>query len=61
MSDERKQVAIATHAEVLELLSESARDGSISAQIALERALRASARAGNTDLDAELDRLLTED
>jgi hypothetical protein len=36
---------ILSHEEVLELLSDRAREGSISAAIALERALRATAKS----------------
>jgi hypothetical protein len=49
--------SILTHEEVLELLSARACEGSISAAIALERALRA-ARKTDDDWDAELDRIL---
>ncbi|MEK6326302.1 MAG: hypothetical protein AABM66_02100 [Actinomycetota bacterium] len=49
--------SILSHEEVLELLSERAREGSISAAIALERALRAS-RKSDEDWDDELERLL---
>jgi hypothetical protein len=45
--------SILSHDEVLELLSERAREGSISAAIALERALRASPKS-NEDWDDEL-------
>jgi hypothetical protein len=45
-----------SHQEVLELLSARAREGSVSAAIALERALRAAPRE-DEDFDAELERL----
>ena len=48
---------ILSREEVLELLSERARDGSVSAAIALERALRAAPRS-DENFDDELDRLL---
>jgi hypothetical protein len=44
--------SILSHEEVLELLSERAREGSISAAIALERALRAAPKF-NEDWDDE--------
>jgi hypothetical protein len=56
MADE----GILSHEEVLELLSERAREGSISAAIALERALRAVPRPGE-DWDDELSRIIVED
>jgi hypothetical protein len=49
---------ILTHERVLEILSEQAENGSVTAAAALERALRAVARQENPELDAELDRLL---
>lgn len=48
---------ILSREEVLELLSQRARDGSVSAAIALERALRAAPRS-DENFDNELDRLL---
>ncbi len=48
---------IATHDEVLKILTEQARAGSVTAAAALERALR-RARAETAELDRELDRLL---
>jgi hypothetical protein len=55
-----EQEQILTRDEVLVLLSEKARDGSTSAMIALERALRLH-RPEDDELDAELDRLLSEE
>ena len=53
---------ILTREEVLKLLSEMAEKGSVSAAIALERALRMPSRYGDHDeLDDELDRLLSRD
>ena len=49
--------SIATHQEVLEILSAQARAGSISAAIALERALRAAGK-DEPNLDDEIDRIL---
>jgi hypothetical protein len=49
---------IATHDEVLELLTKHAREGSISAAIALERALRARRPEEDDDFDAEVRRLV---
>ena len=46
--------------EVLALLSERAREGSISAAIALERALRAAPRS-DQGWDDELSRILSDD
>lgn len=48
---------IATHDEVLKILTEQARNGSVTAAAALERALRA--RAKDDSLEDELDRILT--
>jgi hypothetical protein len=48
---------ILSREEVLELLSERARDGSVSAAIALERGLRAAPRS-DENFDDELDRPL---
>jgi hypothetical protein len=47
---------VASHEEVLGLLSEKARGGSVSAAIALERALRDGRH--EQDIDDELDRIL---
>ena len=49
-----------SHDEVLELLSERAREGSISAAIALERALRAAPKS-DQGLDDELSRILPDE
>jgi hypothetical protein len=53
-----EQPEIATREEVLALLTERARNGSTSAMIALERALRTTAKEDQDELDAELDRLM---
>jgi hypothetical protein len=50
---------ILTHEEVLQILSEMARKGSVSAASVLERVLRA--RAEETNVDDELDRILRRD
>ena len=50
---------IASHEEVPEILSEQARKGSVTAAAALERALRARAKADPNEIDRELDRLLS--
>jgi hypothetical protein len=52
--------SILSHEEVLELLSDRAREGSISAAIALERALRAFPKS-NQDWDDELSSIIVED
>ena len=52
---------IASHEEILEILSEQARKGSVTAAAALERALRARAKADPHKFDDELDRLLAKD
>ena len=61
MTDDQQQIL--THNQVLVLLSEKARDGSTSAMIALERALRLHRADGDAgdELDQELDRLLSRD
>jgi hypothetical protein len=51
---------ILSHEEVLELLSARAREGSISAAIALERALRAAPKSAE-GWDGELSRIIVED
>jgi hypothetical protein len=51
---------ILSREEVLVLLSERAREGSISAAIALERALRAGPKF-DADFDDELSNLLADD
>ena len=56
MTPEKK---ILTHEEVLELLSEQAANGSISAAIALERALRQAEQSEKDSGEDELDRILT--
>ena len=50
---------IASRDEVLEMLTEKARQGYTGAMIALERALRAAERREREGLDNELDRILT--
>jgi hypothetical protein len=52
--------SILSHEEVLELLSDRAREGSISAAIALERALRATPKS-DEDWDDELSRIIADD
>jgi hypothetical protein len=52
--------SILSHDEVLELLSERAREGSISAAIALERALRAAPKS-DPGWDDELSRIIADD
>jgi hypothetical protein len=47
---------VATHDEVMRILTAQARDGSVTAAGALERALR-GARREDEDFDAELERL----
>jgi hypothetical protein len=55
MTEERK---IATHEEVLVMLSDKARQGQTGAMIALERALRVRQREkDDDDFEAELERL----
>jgi hypothetical protein len=59
MAPRRKQpdlTDIATHEEVMRILTAQARDGSVTAACALERALRAAPR--DDDFDAELERLV---
>lgn len=51
---------ILTRKSVLELLSKKAADGSVTAMVCLERALRYQ-REQPDELDAELDRLLARD
>jgi hypothetical protein len=50
------QTEILTHEEVLQILSEMARKGSVTAASVLERVLRAQAE--ETNVDDELDRIL---
>ena len=50
---------IASRDEVLEMLTEKARQAFTGAMIALERALRAVERKEREELDNELDRILT--
>jgi hypothetical protein len=51
--------SILTREEVLDLLSQKAREGSTSAMIALERALRAQDRE-QSEIDDVIDRLMAE-
>ena len=51
---------ILTHREVLQLLSEQARKGSITAAVSLERALR-NAEPPDDEIDAVLDRILSKE
>lgn len=48
---------ILSHTEVLEILSQQAKDGSVTAAAALERALRAVARQED-EIDDAIDRIL---
>jgi hypothetical protein len=50
---------VATHEETLRLLTEKAREGSTSAMIALERALRAAADNKEDEVGNAIDRILT--
>ena len=56
--EEQAKPEIATRDEVLEMLTEKARQGFTGAMIALERALRAAERKERKELDNELDRIL---
>lgn len=49
-----KEKKILTHEEVLEILSEQAQEGSVTAAAALERALRARAKLEETSFEDEL-------
>lgn len=49
---------IPSYNEALEMLAERARDGSVTAIVALERALRAVAKE-ESELDGAIDRILT--
>jgi predicted component of type VI protein secretion system len=49
---------ILTYNEVLELLSRKARDGSVTAMAALERALRLHEEDGRNEVDEALNRIL---
>jgi hypothetical protein len=51
------EISIPTYEEVLELLAEQARAGSVTATVALERVLRYGPPGG---LDGELERLLSD-
>jgi hypothetical protein len=51
---------VSTHAEVLALLSRKAREGSITAAVALERALRARSNA-QEEIGEAIDRILSDD
>jgi hypothetical protein len=55
-SGEPELTDVATHDEVMRILTAQARDGSVTAACALERALRA-APIEDEDFDAELERL----
>jgi hypothetical protein len=50
---------IATHDEGLEILTEQARKGSVTAAAALERALRAAAKQEEDEVGNAIDRILT--
>jgi len=49
---------ILTYEQVLEILSEQAREGSVTAAAALERALRSAKKQQQEHIDDELERLL---
>ncbi len=49
---------IATHEETLQILSEMARNGSVTAAASLERALRATADKEEDEVDNAIDRIL---
>ena len=53
-----KQTDIASRDEVLRILTAQARDGNVSATIALARELRAQPSGDDFDFEAELDRLI---
>jgi hypothetical protein len=55
-----KQSEILTHEYSLVILSQQARGGSVTAAVALERALRPEG-PGQDDIDAELDRIFGKD
>ena len=55
MPDNKK---ILSHHDVLVLLSAKARDGSVTAMVSLERALRMTSDDDHDEMDDELDRLL---
>ena len=55
----RTEGNVATHEETLALLTEKAREGSTSAMIALERALRAAAETKEDEVGNAIDRILT--
>ncbi|MGH2926115.1 MAG: hypothetical protein ACRDK1_09115 [Solirubrobacterales bacterium] len=50
---------ILTYAEVLELLSHQARDGSVTAMAAVERALRLHEEQGRNEVDEALHHILS--
>jgi hypothetical protein len=60
MAKKRDDKEILTREDVLELLSMKAADGSVTAMVCLERALRYE-REEPDELDTELDRLLSRD
>jgi hypothetical protein len=55
------ETEILSREEVLQILSEQARKGSVSAAVALERCLRPGDTATDSDWDSELERILTKD
>lgn len=57
----RASVAEATHSEAVALLADQARDGSATAAVALEKALRPKGDSPPNDPDDELDRILRGD
>jgi len=58
MPDNKK---VLSHDDVLALLSAKARDGSVTAMVSLERALRITPDDDHDEMDDELDRLLRRD
>ena len=58
MPDNKK---VLSHDDVLALLSAKARDGSVTAMVSLERALRMTSDDDPDDLDEELEQLLRRD
>jgi hypothetical protein len=61
MAKKKEDKEILTRDDVLELLSMKAAEGSVTAMVCLERALRYEQREQPDELDAELDRLLARD
>lgn len=55
-----KKTQILSHEEVLVILSQQAKDGSVTAAAALERALRAVAKQRENEVDDAISRILAE-